>query len=126
MVASYFSLIASDLFRAEDAPAARVISGATREALELLRDLTMQLRGASGHASGAASVDYLRLFAVVSLGWMWVRMAIAGAAEQSTFHDAKLAVADFFGQRVLPKARGLAAIISAGEGTIMALASEAF
>src|SRR3546814_8259018 len=78
------------------------------------------LGGASVDAVGAAAVDYLRLFALVSIGWMWTRMATVAAAEQSPLHSAKLAVANFYAQRILPQARGLATSISAGEAPIMA------
>jgi alkylation response protein AidB-like acyl-CoA dehydrogenase len=126
VVETFFSLIIADLDAARAAPRARAIADATHEALMLLRDLTASLRGASPNATGAAAVDYLRLFALVSLGWMWTRMATAASAEQSPLQIAKLAVADFFAQRMLPQARGLAATIAAGEAAIMALPAEAF
>src|SRR3546814_9885149 len=37
--------------------------------LALLRGVTASLRGAGTEAAGAAAVDYLRLFALVSMGW---------------------------------------------------------
>ncbi|WP_353937495.1 acyl-CoA dehydrogenase C-terminal domain-containing protein, partial [uncultured Sulfitobacter sp.] len=33
------------------------------------------MRRAGADAAGAAAVDYLRLFALVCLGWVWTRMA---------------------------------------------------
>lgn len=122
----YFALIAADLEQAETVPVAGSIAHATREALELLKEMTSELRGATVDAAGAAAVDYLRLFALVSLGWMWARMATAAAAGQTPLHAAKLAVADYFARRVLPQARGLAAVIGAGEAAIMALPADAF
>ncbi|WP_284279079.1 acyl-CoA dehydrogenase C-terminal domain-containing protein, partial [Sphingobium jiangsuense] len=77
-------------------------------------------------ATGAAAVDYLRLFALVSMGWMWTRMAAAAAGGDTPLHGAKLAVADFFARRMLPQAQALAAGIAEGEGPVMALAADAF
>jgi hypothetical protein len=125
VVEGFFSMIDADL-DAASAPRARAVADATHDALALLRDLTTSLRGAGPSATGAAAVDYLRLFALVSLGWMWTRMATASSAEPTPFHAAKLNVAEFFAQRMLPQARGLAAAIAAGDGSVMALAPDAF
>jgi hypothetical protein len=80
------------------------------KALALLRTATQGLKGADIDQSGGAAVDYLRLFALVALGWMWVRMAAApGDTPQ---HQAKRALAAFYAQRVLPQTEGLAAALA--------------
>ncbi|RZF64768.1 acyl-CoA dehydrogenase [Sphingomonas populi] len=122
----FFDLIATDLDQASETAQAVQIAEATREALELLRESTVTLHGASVDAIGAAGVEYLRLFALVCLGWMWARMAAAAAGGDTPLHRAKPIVANFFAQRVLPQARGLAASIAAGETSIMALDAAAF
>jgi len=116
----FFDMIAADL----EGQATPVAAG-TGEALQLLRDATAALHGADADALGAAAVDYLRLFALVSMGWMWARMA-AAAKDGTPFHSGKRAVADFFARRMLPQARGLAAALSAGAEPIMALPADAF
>ena len=121
VVEGFFDLIAADLDAAEGQP----VAGKVREALGLLRGTTASLRGAAIDAAGAAAVDYLRLFALVSLGWMWTRMAVAAQGD-SALHQGKRALADFFAQRMLPQAQGLAASIAAGEASIMALDADAF
>lgn len=121
VVEGYFDGIAADL----DAAGGILVAERTRAALAVLRDVTAALRGAGTEATGAAAVDYLRLFALVSFGWMWTRMARA-ARDDSPLHQAKRAVADYFALRVLPQASGLAASIAAGEGSIMALDADAF
>ncbi|QGP80392.1 acyl-CoA dehydrogenase [Sphingobium sp. CAP-1] len=121
VVEGFFDQIAVDLKAAEGV----AIASKTGEALLLLRDVTAGLRGASVDAAGAAAVDYLRLFALVSLGWMWTRMAVAATGD-SPLHSAKRLVADYFALRILPQAQGLAASIKAGEGAVMALAADAF
>ncbi|WP_313808379.1 acyl-CoA dehydrogenase [Sphingobium sp.] len=117
----FFDLIAADLSMAEGHPVAEKV----REALDLLRATTASLRGAGVDAAGAAAVDYLRLFALVSMGWMWTRMATTAQGD-SALHQSKRAMADFFAQRMLPQAHGLVASITAGEASIMALGAEAF
>jgi len=117
----FFDLIAADL-EGQGAP----IAAATRDALQLLRDATAALRGADADALGAAAVDYLRLFALVAMGWMWARMADAATKGGTPLHSAKIAVADFFAGRMLPQVRGLAAALSAGAQSIMALPDDAF
>ncbi|BAI98535.1 acyl-CoA dehydrogenase [Sphingobium sp. TA15] len=121
VVEGFFALVEMDLAAAEGLN----IAAKTREALALLRGVTASLRGAGTEAAGAAAVDYLRLFALVSMGWMWTRMA-AAAQGDAPLHGAKRAVADYFAQRMLPQAQGLAVGIAAGEATIMALGAEAF
>ncbi|WP_294131871.1 acyl-CoA dehydrogenase family protein [Sphingobium sp.] len=122
VVEGFFDGIAVDVAAAGD----RVIAVRTGEALALLREATVALRGADVDATGAAAVDYLRLFALVAMGWMWTRMAMAAGSGETTLHQGKLAVADYYARRVLPQAGGLAASIAAGEGAIMALAAEDF
>ena len=101
------------------------ISARVRSALGLLRDATNALRGAGADAAGAAAVDYLRLFALVCFGWMWVRMAGAATGD-SPLHASKRALAEVFVLRVLPEAEGLAGAIEAGEGALMAMPADAF
>ncbi|MBV2147042.1 acyl-CoA dehydrogenase C-terminal domain-containing protein [Sphingobium sp. AS12] len=122
VVEGFFDGIAADVVAAGDL----VIAVRTGEALALLREATVALRGADVDATGAAAVDYLRLFALVAMGWMWTRMAVAAGSGETTLHQGKLAVADYYARRVLPQASGLAASIAAGEGAIMALAAEDF
>ncbi|WP_088182941.1 acyl-CoA dehydrogenase family protein [Sphingobium sp. Z007] len=121
VVEGYFDLIAADL----DAAGAIEVADKTRLALNLLRATTASLQGADGDAAGAAAVDYLRLFALVSMGWMWTRMATAAQGDDP-FQTGKRIVADFFAQRMLPQAHSLAASIAAGEPSIMALNADAF
>jgi len=116
----FFDMIAADL----EGQATPVAAG-TCEALQLLRDATAALHGADADRLGAAAVDYLRLFALVSMGWMWARMA-AAAKDGTSAHSGKRAVADFFARRMLPQAKGLAAALSAGAEPIMALPADAF
>ncbi|KAB0267837.1 acyl-CoA dehydrogenase [Microvirga brassicacearum] len=72
--------------------------------------------------TGASATDYLRLFALVSYGWLWVKMS-AKAAERrndlSVFAEGKLQVARFFIARILPQTLALEAAILAGPDSIL-------
>ncbi len=125
VVEGFFDLVAMEIDEAS-AGSDLIVAAKTRDALLLLREATKVLHGASIDQGGAAAVDYLRLFALVALGWMWTRMAVAAKKGTSPLHHAKLCVADFFAQRMLPQAQGLAVSIAAGERPVMALPSEAF
>jgi alkylation response protein AidB-like acyl-CoA dehydrogenase len=72
---------------------------------------------------GAAAADYLRMFGLVSTGWMWLRMA-AVAAKNSAHPLAKdkLATAEFYMAKLLPQTRTLEAQIAAGAGPLMGVA----
>ena len=87
--------------------------------------------------AGAASSDYLKLFALTALAYLWTRMVVVskpqinggmnGAANgDAAFHEAKLATARFYMARVLPESSALFTAIMAGKKPLMALDAEAF
>jgi len=83
--------------------------------------------------AGAASTDYMHLFGLVSLGFMWAQMAKAsqaklaqGAGDASAFYEAKLATARYFMERIMPETAAHLARISSGADSMMALPAEAF
>ncbi|EAT07708.1 acyl-CoA dehydrogenase [Sphingobium sp. 10 DY56-G10] len=121
VVERLFDQIEMDLQKCEGVEMAERV----RNALGLFRDATIALRGAGADAAGAAAVDYLRLFALVCLGWMWTRMA-AVATGDSPLHASKRALAEFFVLRLLPESEGLARAIGAGEASLMAMPGDAF
>lgn len=121
-VSAHFERIAADLADAGDAP----VAARTAEALALLRDATAHLAAAGADEAGAVAVDYLRLFALVSLGWMWTRIDAACAGRETPFAHAKRAVGGFFAHRVMAQAHGLAAGIRSGDAAFRALPAEAF
>jgi hypothetical protein len=85
--------------------------------------------GMSNHDEiGAASVDYLRLFGLVALGFMWARMAKIALpkAESASFYQAKIATAKFFMARLLPQTGALLAAIQSGAETMMDFEDAAF
>ncbi|TQV71830.1 acyl-CoA dehydrogenase [Exilibacterium tricleocarpae] len=82
------------------------------------------------NAPGAAAVEYLHLFGYTIYAYLWARMAKAalagGSGGEADFYRAKLVVARFFFQRLLPQTQALSAHILAGSDTLMALEAELF
>ena len=83
--------------------------------------------------AGAASTDYLHLFGLVALGYMWGRMAKVaqarlseGAGDNAAFYEAKLVTGRFFMERVMPETAAHLSRISSGAEAMMALPAEAF
>src|SRR5207344_1760188 len=80
--------------------------------------------------AGAGATDYMHLFGLVVLGYMWCRIAAAAhagrAADTSGRMEAKLVTARFFMERILPETATRLARIQAGASAVMALPAEAF
>ena len=91
----------------------------------------MQNAMAKPDNAGAAAYDYMHLFGLVALGYMWARMAKAVLARKASGTstealDAKLAVGHFFMARIMPESAAHLARLSTGADTLMALPAEAF
>ena len=96
----------------------------------------MQNAMAKPDNAGAGSTDYMHLFGLVALGYMWARMARvaldhqaeggAGNGHDPAFYETKLTVARFFMERMLPETALRRARIETGADTVMALPAEAF
>ncbi len=101
-------------------------------ALQLATGFIAQKGLADPEEAGAAASEYLRLFGLVALGFMWVKMARVAAAklpnagEDASFYRAKLATAAFYVERVLPQAGALLYSIKSGKASTMALETAAF
>jgi len=81
--------------------------------------------------AGAAATDYLQLFGLVTLGYMWAKIAkvahdkiAAGGA--TPYLTTKLVTGRFFMERTLPETTVHLARIQSGSATMMELAAEAF
>ena len=79
---------------------------------------------------GAAASEYLRLFGLVALGYLWARMAQISiekkGGDDNAFYAAKIVTARFFMERVLPQTGSLFAAIMSGSSTIMEFPDETF
>jgi len=82
--------------------------------------------------AGAASHDFLNLFGLTALSYMWALQAKAAlAAKQNggaadAYYDTKLATGRYFLTRVLPEAGAHLAKLKSGAEPVMALRAEAF
>lgn len=83
--------------------------------------------------AGAAASDYLRMFALVALAYMWARMAkaaneklAAGAGDKAEFYESKLKTARFFYDRILPETDFRFKQAMAGADSVMALDASGF
>ncbi len=82
--------------------------------------------------AGAAATDYLGLFGLCALGYMWCRMAevaqakIAAGDAATERMKAKLVTGRFFMERMLPETAAHLARVQAGAASTMELPAEAF
>jgi alkylation response protein AidB-like acyl-CoA dehydrogenase len=81
--------------------------------------------------AAAASHDYLQLFGLTALAYMWALMAKAAlekaaAGDSDPFYATKLTVGRYFLERVLPDGAAHLAKVKAGSAALMALAEDAF
>jgi len=81
---------------------------------------------------GAGAHHYMHIMGIVSIGWMWLRMAKVAAqklkdgGDDKAFYEAKLATARYYMDRYLPDAGALRRKLEAGSDSLMALGEEAF
>src|SRR5208283_862966 len=117
----------------DDAALAPYLVG-VHEALGRLQQATMWLSKnglADPNNAGAASNDYMHLFGLTALGYMWARIVKAVFARQAKGEsnpalDAKLTLARFFNERMLPETGAHLARLTSGAEAVMALPAEAF
>jgi hypothetical protein len=83
--------------------------------------------------AGAGATDYMHLFGLVALGYMWLRIVkaaneklAAGAGGRDRALKDKLIVGKFFVERMLPETAAHLARISAGADSVMQMAAEGF
>ena len=108
---------------------------ALRKALAKLQQATILIAQNSmrdKNEAGAASTDYLRIFALVALGGYWLRiMKVANEKldsdpGQKDFYQAKLHTGKFFFDRMLTEVQGRFAMIATGAKPMMAMTEEQF
>jgi len=100
---------------------------ASLEHLQIATGHVMEAGYSNPDEIGAASVDYLRLFGLVALGFMWARMAqIALPKAEDPFYRAKLGTAKFYLTRLLPHTASHLSAIQAGAQVMMEFEDAAF
>ncbi len=83
--------------------------------------------------AGAASMDFMHMFGLVALGYMWGLMAEKsqealkeGANGSTKFHEEKLITGRYFMERVMPECAAHLARIESGSESMMALEADMF
>ena len=81
--------------------------------------------------AAAAATDYLRLFGLTALGYVWARAAVVSRAAKSEgasnpLYEDKVATARFYAQRLLPQSSAAFAALMAGSASIMEFRDEGF
>ncbi len=133
-VQAFFGEVSGFLKQAEAEAGMAPFTGPLRVALGDLQKATMWLmQNGLGHPDNAAagSYDYMHLFGLVAMGYMWGLMAQATSRLQAAgATDAALAtrlvVGQFYMERLLPETALRLARLSTGATTVMALSAQAF
>ena len=134
-IQAFFKLVGEEAAAAKGDERLATIAGAVERALGDLQTASlwlMQNAMTNPDNAGAASYPYMQLIGNLSLGLMWLRMAkasaeaLANGADDKAFHEAKLATARFYAEKVMPETNALRRKIEAGSESLMALPVEAF
>jgi alkylation response protein AidB-like acyl-CoA dehydrogenase len=134
-IRAFFEVVGRDIAEAKQAGDPAGVAAALEPALQDLQAATMWLAQngmADPDNAGAGAYAYMDLMGLVSLGWMWLKMAAASrhaldqGGEDDPFHDAKLVTARFYAQRELPLSTALRKKIEAGAETLMKIPAEVF
>ncbi|MES2903884.1 MAG: acyl-CoA dehydrogenase C-terminal domain-containing protein [Pseudomonadota bacterium] len=134
-VRALFEAIGQDIAAAKAAGDPAGIAEPLEDAVKHLQGATMWLAQngmADPNNAGAGAYAYMQLMGLVSLGWMWLKMASVSAklkdqpGEDSSFHETKIITARYYAQRELVSASTLRKKVEAGAESVMALAVEAF
>ena len=136
-IRTFFEVVARDIAeaRAEGDPAG--VASALEPALQDLQAATIWLARngtANPDNAGAGAYAYMDLMGLVTLGWMWLKIArVANEAigggegkEDKAFYETKLTTAAFYAQRELPLSNGLRRKVEAGAETLMKIPADAF
>jgi hypothetical protein len=133
-VMSFFAELDAFVEASEADAALKPFTEALAKSKAELQEATMWLMQnglANPDNAGAASTDYLHLFGLVALAYMWSLMAktalakISGGATDPLYQE-KLAVGRYYIARVLPETSGRLAKLKTGAETLMALPAESF
>ena len=132
---AFFAEVNGYLNEHRTTPRWRRITKPIGQALGDLQQATMWfLQNALGNPdnAGAGASDYMHLFGLVALGYMWCRIAqaasvkVAAGGEAAPATNDKLIAGRFFMERMLPATAMHLARVKAGADSTMALAIESF
>src|SRR5215210_1089691 len=133
-IQAFFKLLSSEFADLSRIESLKPLLGEFSEAIGHLQASTQWLAQngmADPDNAGAGAYAYMDLMGLVSLAWMWLKMAAASTralesgASDRAFHEAKLNTARFFIERELPLAAALRRKIEAGAETLMKMPEDA-
>ncbi|MCR5878306.1 acyl-CoA dehydrogenase C-terminal domain-containing protein [Phenylobacterium sp. J367] len=133
-VMSFFAELDAFIAENEDDAALKPFVAGLAKAKGELQEATMWLMQnglANPENAGAASTDYMHLFGLTGLAYMWTLMAKAAngkiaAGDADPFYANKLTVGRYYIERILPETASHLAKLKAGSELMMALPAEAF
>jgi acyl-CoA dehydrogenase len=116
-----------------DAELAPYLTGLKVGSSQLQQATMWLMQNAMGNPdnAGAGSTDYLHLFGLTLLSYMWARIAKAVLAKKAKGEateelESKLVLAKFFNERMMPEAGAHLARLSSGAASVMAMPAAAF
>jgi hypothetical protein len=125
----YLTIIGEELAAARAVPGLDSHAAALADAVQQIERAALQIAARARQSAdevGAAATEFLRLFGLVALGHMWLRIeriaaerATTGGTMRPEFYQAKRAVANYFFERVMPQTAALSLAIEAGAAPIM-------
>ncbi len=130
---TFFQPLEAYLNKRRNHPHLAPMVGAVAKAFGRLQRASVQiaLKGMQDPDEGAAvAYDYLQLFGLVALGWMWLRMSETALAKLENdpqgFYKAKIATARFYMEKILPRSGSLFSSIMAGAPAITEFETDRF
>ena len=102
---------------------------ALKDSSKQLNEVTMALatKGPGDpEVIGASASNYLNLFALTALGYVWIKQLAAAKGRTGAFYESKRKTANYFFKMILPERHTLGALIGEGKDAIMALEADDF
>ena len=134
-VQAFFKVVGEDIAEAKGDETLAPLAEAMEKALGQQQAATMwfmQNAMQNPNHLGAGAHHYMHIMGIVTLGWMWLRMAkvaqaaLAAGTDDKAFYEAKLTTARYYMDRYLPDAGALRRKLETGSDSMMALSEEAF
>lgn len=136
LLTRYLAIIGEELAAARAVPGMEAHAVVLSDAVQKLERATVQIAKRAAKSAdevGAAASEFLRLFGLVALGHMWLRIerlsterTESGGTMRPEFYQAKRAVARYYFERVMPQAAALSATIDAGAAPVVDFATAWF
>ena len=134
-VQAFFKVVGEDIAEAKGDEMLAPLAEALEKALGQQQAATMwfmQNAMQNPNHLGAGAHHYMHIMGIVTLGWMWLRMAkvaqaaLAAGTDDKAFYEAKLTTARYYMDRYLPDAGALRRKLETGSDSMMALGEDAF